>query len=76
MGWRRYGLVAALTVVGTLADKLLSGHFPALRSQTHVTWHPSINVAVIQFSMVLTLMVNWGTLVGFVSGLFMMRRTK
>lgn len=74
--WRRIGLVVASTVVGTLADILLSSRIPALLPHTHVSWHPSFDLAVIQFSMSITLTVNWGTLIGFLAGLLWLRRSK
>lgn len=66
----------AASVVGTLADILLASRLPALEPHTHVSWHPSVNLAVIQFSLSLTLTVNWGTLVGFVCGCLLARRSK
>lgn len=69
-------MVAGGTLVGTIADVLLSNRIPALKSFTHVTWHPSFDLVVIQFSMVLTLAANWGTLVGFVVGILYMQRKK
>ncbi|GMA60576.1 hypothetical protein NZD89_13225 [Alicyclobacillus fastidiosus] len=75
-GWRKVGLVAAATVVGSLADILLSSRLPMLRPLTHVSWHPNFNLAVIQFSLSLTLTVNWGTLVGFACGVLVLRGSK
>jgi hypothetical protein len=74
--WRSFVLIAVSTVVGTLADTLVSSRLPFLRPHTHVSWHPSIDLAVVQFSMALTFSVNWGSLVGFVVGYLLSRRVK
>ncbi|WAH38963.1 DUF4321 domain-containing protein [Alicyclobacillus dauci] len=74
--WHRIGLVAATTVMGTIADTLLAPRLPILKPHTHVSWHPSVDLAVIQFSIAMTLSVNWGTLVGFAGGYLLSRRSK
>lgn len=74
--WQKVGLVAAATVIGTIADTLLSSRMPLLKEHTHVSWHPSFDLAVIQFSLTLSLSANWGSLVGFAGGLLVARRSK
>ncbi|GLG00923.1 hypothetical protein Alches_09620 [Alicyclobacillus hesperidum subsp. aegles] len=75
-GWNTLGLVAVTTVVGTLADHLLSSDIPILNSQTKVSWHPGFDLSVVRFSMNLQFAINWGTLVGLVVGLLLARRAK
>jgi hypothetical protein len=74
--WKTTGYVIAGAVIGTLAGQLIVHQVPALGKETMVQWNPSGDLAVIHYSINVTLRVNWLTLIGALVGFAAARRWK
>lgn len=74
--WRMLGFLLLGAIVGTMAGQLIAHQVPALGRTTSVSWHPQADLAVIRYSIDLTLRVNWLTLVGVVLAFFIQRKLK
>jgi tetrahydromethanopterin S-methyltransferase subunit C len=74
--WRLVGMLLLGAVVGTLAGQLLAHQVPALGRTATVSWHPSADLAVLRYSIDITLRVNWLTLVGVIIAVIWNRRLK
>ncbi|MBX6352882.1 MAG: hypothetical protein IRZ10_06060 [Thermoflavifilum sp.] len=75
-GWRTAGFVLGGAVIGTLAGQLLAQQVPMLSHSTVVQWNPAGDLAVLRYSLSITLRVNWLTLIGAVVGFIAARRLK
>ncbi|KPV43226.1 DUF4321 domain-containing protein [Alicyclobacillus ferrooxydans] len=64
--WRLLGMLFLGAILGTLAGQLLAHQIPILGRTTSVEWRPQADLAVIRYSLDITLRVNWMTLVGVI----------
>lgn len=74
--WRLVGFLLLGAILGTLAGQLLAHEVPVLGRTTSVSWRPQADLAVIKYSIDITLRVNWVTLIGVIVAFFVHRRVK